>query len=176
MNSTGRGLDCAAVEGFLQRNFFEAALPRLLAACIPLSILVFLLQNAAESILAWLATELSLPSRLVQVQASQAVTPWLSPLLLAPLIENLICLAWIRLLAGPLGNGRWIVPSVVAGIATAFHTIISREVVYLSIFINFFVFCALMHNTKNKVHGYLASVMVHALTNLLVLLQLRGIA
>ena len=161
------------LDGFLARNFFTASTSRLLASCIPLSLGVFLAQNVLEILIGW-ATGPWVPSRLQQIQLSQAGSSWVSPLLLAPLIENTCCLVLTRALSPASGGGRWRVPIIVAAIAAVFHVVAYREIVYASIFVNFLAFCVLIHNVEGGRRGFWASVLVHSLTNLLVLLQLRS--
>ena len=47
------------------------------------------------------------------------------------------------------------------------------EVRYASIAVNFFAICGLIHNVRNRVAGFWASVFIHALMNAMVMAQLR---
>ncbi|MBO9715936.1 MAG: hypothetical protein J7507_03805 [Pseudoxanthomonas sp.] len=161
------------IPDFLERNFFRAGYLRLLVACIPLSMLVFLLQNFLEQAITLLAGLSGIPTDVRQIQDFQSKASWVSPLLVAPLVENFFCLLWIRGLSPSLGRSRWLVPVIVAAIAAAFHMVAYMEIVYASIFVNFLAFCVLIHNVANRFRGFLASVFVHFLTNLFVLVQLR---
>jgi hypothetical protein len=158
---------------FLEGNFLRVGYLRLFAACIPLSIGVFLLQNFLEMVIGLFSGLSGVPTDLGRIQDFQSKASWVSPLLFAPVVENFLCLLWIRGLSPSLGRSRWLVPVIVAAIATLFHMVAYMEIVYASIFVNFLAFCALIHNVENRLRGFLASVFVHFLTNLFVLVQLR---
>jgi hypothetical protein len=170
MVSIGPG---TAMSDFLERNFLQAGILRLFVACIPLSVGVFLLQNLVELIIALFAGLSGIPTDVRQIQNFQSNVSWVSPLLFAPVVENFFCLLWVRGLSPSLERSRWLVPVIVAVIAAVFHMVAYMEVVYASIFVNFLAFCALIHNVANRLRGFLASVFVHFLTNLFVLIQLR---
>jgi hypothetical protein len=161
------------LDNFLEGKLWSSGNARLFLSCIPLAFVFFLLQNAAEVILDWLATWLGLPSRLDEIKQVQAGMSWLSPLVLAPVLESLLCLLWIRLLSPRWGRSWWLVPLIVALVAGAFHVLAYMEPRYASIAVNFFVICCLIHNVRNRVAGFWASVFIHALMNAMVMLQLR---
>jgi hypothetical protein len=161
------------LENLLERNLWNSGSVRLFLSCVPLAFAFFLLQNAAEVILDWLATGIGLPGRLDGIKQVQARMSWLSPLLLAPVLESLLCLLWIRLLSPRWGTSWWLVPLIVALVAGAFHVLAYMEVRYASITVNFFAICCLIQNVRNRVAGFWASVFIHALMNAMVMAQLR---
>ncbi|KAF1690082.1 hypothetical protein [Pseudoxanthomonas koreensis] len=160
------------VSSFLERNFFSCSSIRLFFACMLLSLCVFLLQNVLELSIDRLSGLFGFPSDVAGIQDIQVKVPWVSPLVFAPVFENLVCLLLLRV-ASSVVPGRWKAPALVAAMAALLHMVAYMDVVYASIFVNFFVICALIHNVEGSVRGFLASVLVHALTNWLVLVQLR---
>lgn len=154
---------------WLRRNVWEAGPRRMLLVVVASAVLFYLLQNLAELALGPLARGLGLADRLEVIKAAQA-TRWVSPLLVAPILENAICWIWLRVLLPADRWAWWVGPLVVAIIAALFHAALYRELVYLSVVVNFFAICCLILNVRNRVLGFWASVLLHAMGNLLVLL------
>jgi hypothetical protein len=163
----------AGLDAFLERHLWTAGWWKLFAVCIPLAFVVLLAQDALKFGIDLVLSSLGFPGRMAEVTEFQANMSWVSPLLIAPVLENLFCLFWVIVLGHKLGRTWWLVPAIVASIASAFHVVGYLELRYASIFANFFAMCCLIHNVRNRVAGFWASVFLHFLTNFLVLLQFR---
>jgi hypothetical protein len=59
---------------------------------------------------------------------------------------------------------------MVSLIAGAFHSLAYLDPRYMAIFVNFFAICCLIANVRNRVVGFLASVMLHSAGNFLVMI------
>lgn len=158
----------------LNRNLWSAGALRLSAIVFPMAIALFLLQNAIEMSMDWIATAIGIPSRLDKIKEAQSGFVWVSPLIVAPVLENTLCLLGIKLFTTPRNAGSWKIPALVAFIAVLVHALIYMEIRYFSIYVNFFVICCLIQNVENKAAGFWASVLLHALINFMVMMQLRS--
>lgn len=157
----------------LRRNVWAAGRWRLLVIALVGAMLCFVLQNIAELALDLLATKLGFPGRLDGIKAEQAGRLWVSPLLVAPVLENAICWVWLRVLLPADRWAWWLGPLLVAIIAALFHVALYREIRYFSVAINFFAICCFILNVQDRPAGFWASVLLHGFGNLLVLLSLR---
>lgn len=159
--------------GLLDRHLWSAGATRLFVACVPIAVLAFLLQNLLEMAVDAAASRLGVPSRLEDIKNFQSAASWLSPLVLAPILENTLCLLWLRVMPARFAGRPWLTPAIVAAIAALFHVVAYMEIRYATIFVNFFAICSVMSNARNRTAGFWASVWLHALMNLLVLAQFR---
>lgn len=132
----------------------------------------FLGENACE----WLADVVSSaagwPATLSAIQSRQLAqsSHWsglISPLLVAPVVENLLCLGWLLNVFDRLA-GWWRGPACVALIAAGFHVLAYLEPRYIAVVVPFFAMCCLMANVRDRRVGYWASVLLHAAGNALV--------
>lgn len=138
-----------------------------------LALICFISQNILEAMVDFLASFVGFPSRLGYIKGVQSVGSWISPLLIAPIFENLLCLLWLNSL---FSNGKWLWwkgPLVVAVIAAFFHVLLYFEIRYISIVVDFFVICALIANARRRAIGFLASALLHSEINFLVLIHLK---
>lgn len=161
------------LDDWLRQNVWEASAGRVLFAASLGAVLAFLIGNAAEWTLDMLMTTAGLPSRLGEIKAEQATRSWISPLLIAPVLENAICWFWLRMLLPAERWGWWRGALVVSLIAGLFHVAVYQEPRYIVISINFFVICCLILNVKDRTVGFWASVVTHGIGNLLALTSLR---
>ena len=160
-----------SLQAFLERTLWDAGWVRLFLACVPLALATFLVEDVVESALDVVFSSLGFPGHMDEIKLRQSTNSWVGPLLVAPVLENLLCLFWVRIFAHKLGRTWWLVPLLVALIATAFHVAIYMEPRYAAVFIAFFAMCCLIHNVRNVAAGFWASVFLHFLGNFLVLLQ-----
>lgn len=138
-----------------------------------LALICFISQNILEAMVDFLASLVGFPSRLGYIKGVQSVGSWISPLLIAPIFENLLCLLWLNSL---FSSGKWMWwkgPLVVAVVAAFFHVLLYFEIRYISIVVDFFVICALIVNARRRAIGFWASALLHSEINFLVLIQLK---
>ncbi|WP_028920650.1 hypothetical protein [Pseudoxanthomonas suwonensis] len=160
-------------EAFLERTLWGAGWVRLFLACIPLALATFLVEDVVEAALDAVFSSPGFPGHMDEIKVRQSANSWVGPLLVAPVLENLLCLFWVRVFAHKLGRSWWLVPCIVALIAAAFHVALYMEPRYASVFVDFFLMCCLIHNAKNRAVGFWASVFLHFLVNFIVLMQWR---
>lgn len=109
--------------------------------------------------------------RLPAVQAEQAelASHWfgvVSLLALAPVVENLMCLFWLRKVFHA-STSWWRGPAWAALVAAGFHVLTYSEPRYVVVGVPFFGMCCLMGNVRDSRVGYWASVLLHAAGNAL---------
>ncbi len=103
----------------------------------------------------------------VQEVIDQGLTPLrvMSALIVAPLLENLFCLIWDRLLPKWEMRAWWARPLLIAMIAASFHALIFQDFRPFAVLPGFFVICVLVVNVRDRVVGYWASVVHHFVIN-----------
>jgi membrane protease YdiL (CAAX protease family) len=148
-------------------------LSRAMLLATVLAMATFLVDTPLEYLCDWIFTELGIPSRLDQIIAEQTTRIWISPLVLAPLVENAFCLLWLRAEFIRRLRPWWAPPLAVSFIAALFHVIGYWEPRYIIVTVTFFPMCWLIAYIRPTATGYWASVLMHALFNLLTMLQLR---
>ena len=159
------------LDGWLRRNLWEANAWRLLLMVVVLALLCVLLQNILEWALDLVTMQFGLPGRIEAIKAAERER-LVSPLLVAPVVENAMCWVWLRVLLPAERWAWWKGPLVVAMIAAGFHVLLYRELSYFSVVVDFFAICGLILNVEDRIAGFWASVLLHGAMNLLVLLML----
>lgn len=118
----------------------------------------------------WIFELESIPPNSVGETAASGLgaTRVLSALVIAPIIENLLCVMWTRWLP-PIGSHRdwWLKPLLVGAIAATFHAIIFMDIRPAAVFPGFFVIGMFIRNTRNATLGYWISVLHHFFINLI---------
>jgi hypothetical protein len=130
----------------------------------------FTLENACEVAFDWMMTAVGMPSRLDAIKADQATRSWIPLLVVSPIVENFICLIWLRLVFSGAKWKWWKGPLMVSLIAGAFHSLAYLEPRYMAISVNFFAICCLIANVNDRLIGFLASVFIHSAGNFAVMI------
>lgn len=90
----------------------------------------------------------------------------ISALIIAPMVENFLCLLWATWLpAWNSQNHWWRKPLFIAAIASAFHALIFFDIRPIAVFPGFFVIAMYIVNVKDRNVGYWASVFHHFCIN-----------
>ncbi|HYG08278.1 MAG TPA: CPBP family glutamic-type intramembrane protease [Stenotrophomonas sp.] len=161
-----------SVASWIDREMWGGSALRVSLLGVSLAPVSFALENCLEFVLDRLLTAMGFASRLDALKGAQAVGSWISPVLLAPILENLVCLMVLRAFFQEQ-RSWWKGPLAVALMAGLFHSLVYWEPRYLAVGANFFIICSLIANVRNRTAGFWASVIVHSLGNALVLLSLR---
>lgn len=88
-----------------------------------------------------------------------------SALVLAPIVENLLCLLWATWFGKWQAGRWWMKPACIAAIAAGFHAIIFWDIRPFAVFPGFFVISCFILYVKDRVLGYWASVLHHFCIN-----------
>lgn len=161
------------LQAWLRRQVRDAPAGRVFAIALALAPACFVVENLCE----WLAdvtlSAVGWAGRLEAIKGegmASAGHGWglVSPLLLAPVLENGLCLFWLRTVFPVERWGGWKGPLCTAAIAAGFHMLGYREPRYIAVLPGFFAMCWLMANVHRRPLGYWASVLLHAAGNLLV--------
>ncbi|WP_155617071.1 hypothetical protein [Xanthomonas translucens] len=151
---------------WLNRNIWDAGASQVFLAALVLAVSCFALENLCEASLDWILTFIGVPSRLDFIKEDQAIRPWISPLLISPMLENFICFVWLHFVFYDKKWHWWKGPLLVSLIAGVFHSLFNWEMRYMAICVVFFAICCLLANVHDRIVGFLASVLLHSAFNL----------
>jgi len=165
------------LQAWLRRQVWDASAWRVFAIALALAPVCFVVDIGCGVLADAFFSAMHMPNTLVAVHAEQAsvagdALKWISPLLLAPVLENGLCLFWLRTVF-PIERWGWWKGSLgTAAIAAGCHMLGYLEPRYIAILPGFFVMCCLMANVRQRTIGYWAAVLLHAAHNALALVVL----
>jgi hypothetical protein len=141
--------------------------PRLLllaVATAPLSVVATIMMSYAIS---ELATFSGMAPNSVEDVANSGLDPLrvASALLVAPVVENFVCLVLLLTMASWTTNRWWLKPFLVAAAAATFHGAVFADIRPIAVLPGFFVMCSLIENAPQRQAGYWASVLHHSCIN-----------
>ena len=165
------------LQAWLRRQVWDAPAWQVFAIALALAPACFLVDIGCGLLADAYFSAMHMPNTLPVVHAEQAAVAgagwkWISPLLLAPVLENGLCLFWLRKVFPVERWGWWKGSLCTAAIAAGFHMLAYLEPRYIAVLPGFFAMCCLMANVRRHPLGYWASVLLHAAHNALALLVL----
>lgn len=161
------------LQAWLCRQVWDASAWRVFAIALALAPVCFVVENLCERLADTSMSAMGWASRLeaIKDEGMASAGHWwglISPLLLAPVLENGLCLFWLRTVFPVERWGWWKGSLCTAAIAAGFHMLAYLEPRYIAVLPGFFAMCCLMANVRRRPLGYWASVLLHSSSNLLV--------
>lgn len=159
------------MQTWLHRQVWDAPAWRVFAIALALVPVCFAADIVFGLLVDVLFSAMHVPSKLPAIHAEQADIArcgWalFSMLLLAPILENGLCLFWLRTIFPIERWGWWKSALWTSAIAAGFHMLVYWEPRYIAILPGFFVMCCLMANVHRRPLGFWASVLLHSALNL----------